>query len=284
MFASELLNISDLKDRIKKALAEDLGSGDITSLAIFPRSHVSIARLKAKDSGVIAGLNIAERVCACVDNNLRFKKLIREGERVKPGQVIAVITGKTRSILAAERTLLNLLQHLSGIASLTAKFVEEAKGTQAKILDTRKTTPLWRDAEKYAVRVGGGTNHRMGLYDAILIKDNHIAASKSLASAVLCAKQKNPKIFIEVEAKSLDEVKESYRAKVDRIMLDNMTLKQMTASVAWLKKQAKPIPETEASGGVSLATIHKIAKTGVDYISIGALTHSPGILDISLLI
>ncbi len=283
MSHSDLKSISNRAWRYRQAIAEDLGSGDITSEPIFPNRHRSRAVVVAKARGVIAGLDAARRICKMVDPRLRFVALLKNGSPVRRGAPVLRLEGRTVSILKAERTLLNFLQHLSGIASLTACFVDAVKGTRARILDTRKTTPLWRDLEKAAVRVGGGSNHRMGLYDAVLIKDNHIDAAGGIKSAVNAIRRNlHERIFVEVETRTMAEVKEAFESRIDRIMLDNMTPAQMKRAVAWLKAQKPPRPETEASGGIHLAMVKRIALTGVDFISIGALTHSAPILDLSL--
>jgi nicotinate-nucleotide pyrophosphorylase (carboxylating) len=280
------LNISKLRPRLRAALREDIGKGDITSGPLFPLRHNAKAVLIAKGAGIIAGLDIAGEVCSLVDRKMVFTRHVKEGALLSPGDTIVTIKGPTISILKAERTLLNFLQHLSGIATLTARFVSAVKSSRAKILDTRKTTPRWRDIEKYAVLVGGGKNHRFGLYDAVLLKDNHIAAAGGITNAVTIVRDslKGREVFIEVETKDLREVREAHTIGVDRIMLDNMTPGKMKEAVSWLKKQPRPLPQTEASGNVTLKTIGSIAQTGVDFISIGSLTHSPGVLDISLLI
>lgn len=266
---------------IKQALKEDIGKGDITTNSIIPKSEFVKAEIIAKDSGIIAGLGIAEQVFKELDKNIIFIKKVKDGEKAKEFKVIAEIKGNARAILAGERVALNFLQRLSGIATLTAKFVKLA-GTKSrkqrgiKILDTRKTTPLMRELEKYAVRAGGGKNHRFGLYDAVLIKDNHIEAAGSITEAVKKAKRAGK--AIEVEVKNLREVREALNAGVDRLLLDNMDIKNIKESV----KLAKGRVKLEVSGGVSLNSIKAIAKTGVDYASIGALTHSAKALDISL--
>lgn len=283
MSRSVLANTFSLRNRIAAALREDIGSGDITSKPIFPYRHKSKALLIAKASGVLAGMAAAKLVCQTVDSAILFRPLLHDGQTVAPGDTILTLSGPTISILQAERTMLNFLQHLSGIATLTALFVEETKGSPARILDTRKTTPLWRDLEKAAVLCGGGHNHRMGLYDAVLIKDNHIDAAGSVSAAVAAVrKSRHSHVFVEVETRTLDEVRQAHASKVDRIMLDNMTCAQMAKAVRWLKSQKPPRIETEASGGVGLRNTARIAKTGVDFISIGALTHSAPILDLSL--
>lgn len=269
------------KQIIKKALVEDIGTGDITTKAVIPADRRVQGVILAKEVGVIAGLQIAKEVFRQVDRRVKFVPKVKDGTRVRKGEVIAVVSGPARGILTGERVALNFLQRLSGIATLTNQFVAQVTslGSQVKILDTRKTTPGLRVLEKYAVRVGGGVNHRMGLYDAVLIKDNHIRITGGVKNAVVAAKLALPHKPIEAEAKTIPQVKEAIAARVDKILLDNMSVKTLRQAVK-LCKQAKVW--TEASGGVSLANVRKIAKTGVDAISIGALTHSAKALDISL--
>ncbi|MFA4905774.1 MAG: carboxylating nicotinate-nucleotide diphosphorylase [Candidatus Margulisiibacteriota bacterium] len=263
---------------ITNALKEDIGRGDITSQAIIPRGQKAKAQIIAKEAGVIAGLSVAREVFRAVDRSLRFSPKVKDGNKVKKGTIIAEVSGSARSILAGERVALNFLQHLSGIATLTNKFVIRAKGKgiRVKVLDTRKTIPGMRKLEKYAVRVGGGVNHRMGLYDAILIKDNHIKLAGGIRKAVKGIKRIKD---IEVEVKSLSEVKQAIVAEADRILLDNMNIKTLRQAVKLCRKAGI---KTEASGGVNLQNVRAVAKTGVDFISIGALTHSAPALDISL--
>ncbi len=264
---------------IKKALKEDVGKGDITTLAVVPKNAKAKAKIIAKEKGIVAGLQIAEQVFKQVDKRIKFKARVKDGAKVKKGKVIAELSGPARGILTAERVALNFLQRLSGIATLTRKFKIQsaAGGSKSKILDTRKTTPGLRSLEKYAVKMGGGTNHRMGLYDAILVKDNHIVIGGGVKKVVEgCRRVKKA---IEVETKGLGQVKEAIEVGADRILLDNMNIKVLRKAVKLCKK-AKI--KTEASGGVNLKTIRAIAKTGVDYISVGALTHSAKALDISL--
>ncbi|OGC03571.1 nicotinate-nucleotide diphosphorylase (carboxylating) [candidate division WOR-1 bacterium RIFOXYA12_FULL_43_27] len=272
-----------LNHLIKKALEEDVGSGDITTNAIVPENKIAKAKIIAKEEGIIAGLPLAKLTYEVLDKKVRFISKVKDGCRVKSGTVIAEISGPARAILTGERLALNFLQHLSGIATLTNKFKAQSSKCKNKveILDTRKTMPLWRGAEKYAVACGGGTNHRMGLYDAILIKDNHIAIAGGIEKAICKAQaQAQAKVRIEVEAKRISEVKEAIKIGVDRILLDNMNIKTLKQAVALCKKSKI---KTEASGGVNLKNVAAIAKTGVDYISIGALTHSAKALDISLI-
>lgn len=267
-----------IQDIINCALQEDIGSGDITSRAVIPADSLSKARIIAKDLGIICGLDIADWVFKTIDKKIKFVKKIRDGSSVRAGAVIAIVEGPTRPILSAERTALNFLQRLSGIATLTEKFVKAA-GRKVKVLDTRKTTPAIRMLEKYAVRTGGGTNHRFGLFDAILIKDNHIAAAGSLKKTVSIARKKYQKV--EVETKTFAQVKEAIEAGATRIMLDNMSISGIKAATKLIRSSKRKI-EIEVSGGINLGNISKIAKTGIDYISIGALTHSAPAMDISL--
>ena len=264
---------------ITNALKEDIGRGDITSRAIIPKSQKAKANIIAKEAGVIAGLSVARDVFRSLDRSLRFSPKVKEGKRVKKGKVIAEISGNARAILAGERVALNFLQHLSGIATLTNKFVLRIRRTHARILDTRKTTPGLRALEKYAVRVGGGANHRMGLYDAVLIKDNHVKLAGGIEKAILKARDKVRGMRYEVEAKNINEVKEAIMSKADRILLDNMNIRTLRQAVRLCKKAGV---KTEASGGVNLQNVRAIAKTGVSFISVGALTHSAPALDISL--
>lgn len=265
---------------IELALAEDVGAGDVTSEALLPAEATAVAHIVAKKAGVIAGLPVAQAVFARVDPRISFLPKLRDGDRVAPGQVIAEVLGPTRGLLTAERIALNFLQRLSGIATLTRSFVDAVAGTKATILDTRKTTPGWRVLEKWAVRMGGGQNHRMGLYDMVLIKDNHVAAVGSIAEALGRARAAHPHLPLAVEAKSLAEVREilECEVQVDRILLDNMGLAEMRAAVELVGGRVA----LEASGGVTLDNVAAIAATGVDYISVGALTHSAPALDMSM--
>lgn len=262
------------------ALFEDIGSGDITSEAIIEKRQKAKANIIVKENGIIAGLPLAQIVFEVLDPKVRFRQKAKDGHRIKKGKVVAELSGPARSILAGERLALNFLQRLSGVATLTRKYVDKVKGTKTKILDTRKTSPLWRGADKYAVCAGGGYNHRMGLYDAILIKDNHLKLARGIEKALEGVRRGyKGKRMIEVEAKKLSQVKKAIKGGADIILLDNMNLKTLRQAVKLCKK-AKV--KTEASGGVNLKTVRKIAKTGVDYISVGALTHSTKALDISL--
>ncbi len=264
---------------IRRALAEDIGSGDVTSDATIPPDAEAEANITAKQDLILAGLEAARLVFQQVDPAVRFEPRAKDGDTLKNGAIIARVSGRTRSLLAGERVALNLLQHLSGIAVLTAKYVNLVKGTRARILDTRKTLPGLRQLEKYAVTVGGGMNHRMGLFDMVLIKDNHIKAAGGIAPAVRLAREKHRQRYrIEVEASSLEDVREALSAGADNIMLDNMQSGMMREAVQLI---AGKVP-VEASGNVSLETVRDIAKTGVDYISVGALTHSAPAADISM--
>ncbi len=268
---------------VKQALAEDLGGpGDVTTLSTVSPDTVGKGKLIVKQTGVIAGMKVLEFVFHTVDPGLKIRPVFDDGSFVERGQVICIVEGRLFPILQAERVALNFIQHLSGIATLTNAFVKEIAGSGAHILDTRKTTPGLRELEKYAVAQGGGVNHRMGLYDMIMIKDNHIDAAGSLTEAVnKCLgylKKEKKEIKIEVETRNLAEVKEALLLPVDRIMLDNMSITEMTEAVKIIDGKI----ETEASGNVTMENVAAIARTGVNYISVGALTHSAGILDITL--
>jgi len=270
--------IEAAKPLIDLALAEDVGKGDVTTVATVPEGKEGRAVIIAKAYGIVCGLPIMAEVFRQVDEAIRLTHLASDGEPVAPGDVVAALSGPLRGILTAERTALNFLTHLSGIATLTARFVDVVAPYRAVILDTRKTTPGWRILEKYAVRCGGGRNHRMGLYDMVLIKDNHIAASGSLTEAVRRVRAAGISLPIEVEVRTLAELEEALSLDVDRILLDNMDIPTLREAVA----RAKGKVELEASGGVTLENAAEIAACGVDYISIGALTHSAPALDFSL--
>lgn len=272
--------IKSVEPLIELAIAEDIGPGDATSEAVLPAGLVLHGRISAKAPGVVAGLPVAEAVFSRVDGSLRFMPRVEDGDTVAPGDVVAEVGGPALGMLAAERIALNFLQRLSGIATLTRAFVDAVAGTQTTILDTRKTHPGYRVLEKYAVRMGGGQNHRTGLYDMILIKDNHIEAAGSIIAAVEQACAAYPDLPVEVEVKSLNELREALPLDVDRIMLDNMDLDQMRTAV---QIAAGRVP-LEASGNVNLERVAAIAATGVDYISVGALTHSAPALDLSMLV
>jgi nicotinate-nucleotide pyrophosphorylase (carboxylating) len=265
---------------VRAALAEDLGrAGDITSQACIPADARMDARFVARKAGVLSGLDCARLAFAALDPEIRFDAHVSDGAPLKPGKPIASVSGSARVILAAERTALNLMGRLSGIASLTAAYVAQAGGTRARIIDTRKTTPLLRALEKYAVRCGGGANHRFGLDDAILIKDNHVAACGGVGEAVRRARTAaGHMVKLEVEVDSLDQLREALEAAPDIVMLDNFDLADLQTAVALASGRVV----LEASGGVSLETVAAIARTGVDLISVGALTHSAPVLDIGL--
>lgn len=266
---------------VRAALEEDLGkSGDITSRATIPADRVITGKVTAKAAGVIAGLPAFEAVYGRVDPAVEILFDVQEGSRIESGTIVCQVRGSAQSVLTGERVALNFLQRLSGIASLTAQYVEATAGTRTVILDTRKTTPGWRLLEKYAVRMGGGRNHRMGLYDMVLIKDNHIDAAGGIAAAVSAVRNYPAAagLPIVVEVKDLDELYEALALNVDRILLDNMSLDQMRAAVTVV---AGKIP-LEASGNMTLARVAEVAATGVDFISVGALTHSAPALDLSM--
>ncbi|PCN43086.1 nicotinate-nucleotide diphosphorylase (carboxylating) [Brevibacillus laterosporus] len=274
-----LWNKRELQRKIEEWLFEDVGHGDITTMSTIPADEKGTGILYAKKSGLIAGLDIAEQVFHTVDHELSFQRFVTEGSQVQKGDVIAEVTGSVQAILTGERLALNLLQRLSGIATRTQLFVKEISHTQARIVDTRKTTPGLRLLEKYAVRVGGGHNHRFALYDAVMIKDNHSKGAGGIKEAVRKAREAIPHTMkIEVEAESLMQVQEALEAGADIIMLDNMSCDMMREAVQIISGKAI----IEASGGVTLETVRAIAETGVDVISVGGLTHSVAALDISL--
>ncbi|MCO6451437.1 MAG: carboxylating nicotinate-nucleotide diphosphorylase [Caldilineales bacterium] len=269
----------EVDDIILRALFEDIGDGDVTSLHTIPDDAVHEGHFLAKAEGIVAGLAVAERVFSHLDDDCRFRYLAADGDRVKPGEWLAEMRGSGRAILSGERLALNLMQRMSGIATATRRLVDAVAGTKAIILDTRKTAPNLRALDKWAVRLGGGQNHRWGLYDMALIKDNHIAAVGGITAAVERVRAGDARgRAIEVEVTDLAGLQEALQLSVDRIMLDNMSLDEMRAAVA-LTAERVPL---EASGNVSLATVADIAATGVDFISSGALTHSVIALDISL--
>lgn len=271
-----------LRQQIRSWLAEDIGSGDITTATTIPAGSHSKAVIHVKENGIIAGMPVAKLVFEVVDSALVFEAKVQDGDYVEKGTVLAVVQGSTHSLLTGERLALNLMQRLSGIATKTSTFVAALQGLPVRLVDTRKTTPGHRQLEKYAVRVGGGANHRFGLYDAVMIKDNHIKGAGGIREAVEAARTAIPHTMkIEVEAESLEQVEEALRCGADIIMLDNMTAPLMTEAVALIKGRS-PHVIVEASGGVSLDTIYSIAACGVDVISVGALTYSFEAIDISL--
>ncbi|MBW2982131.1 carboxylating nicotinate-nucleotide diphosphorylase [Candidatus Woesearchaeota archaeon] len=275
------LILDDAKPLIELALREDIGKGDITSDSIIPKDKRIEADVIAKESGIVCGLDIIRLVYKTIDPNLVFKKKLKDGEKVRIGQKIINIKGNARSILTGERIVLNFLSALSGTATTTRKYVDKIKKYKTKILDTRKTIPGFRILQKYAVSIGGAVNHRMGLYDMVLIKDNHIETNGGIKSAVESVKKKISKnIKIEVETETLKQVEEALESGADWIMLDNMSVENMKKAVEMIKGKAK----IEASGGITLDNLEDVAKVGVDYISIGALTHSFDKIDFSMVV
>jgi nicotinate-nucleotide pyrophosphorylase (carboxylating) len=268
-----------IADLVERALAEDVGDGDVTTAATVPPHAQGRALITQKAPGVVYGLELAERTFRSLDPELRIERLVAEGEWREGGPVLE-LEGSARAILTGERTALNFLQRLSGVATLTARCVRAVEGTGARILDTRKTTPGLRRIEKAAVAAGGGTNHRAGLYDAILIKENHAAIAGGVGEAVRLAREAHPELPLEVECRTLEEVDEALAAGAPQILLDNMSVGQLRAAVERVAGRAT----LEASGGVTLETLRDIASTGVDFVSIGALTHSAPALDLSLIL
>jgi nicotinate-nucleotide pyrophosphorylase (carboxylating) len=282
---------------VKFALQEDLvGGGDVTTLNTLGASVNARAAIVARGTGVAAGLFVAKLVFAEVDAKVRFKPLVQDGAGLEAGAALAQVSGSAGSLVTAERTALNFLQHLSGIASLTRRFVDAIAGTGATILDTRKTTPGLRYLEKYAVKMGGGENHRLGLYDMYLVKDNHIRAAGGLSRAIEMIQRTRRDLLLEVEVESEDQLEEALRPEVDRILIDNRSVEEVKRAVAavdrWcrahpsdsprMRAGARRWPELEVSGGITLANARAYAQTGVDYLSVGALTHSAPALDLSM--
>ena len=277
------LSAAEIRQAVQAALAEDIGDGDATTLATVPETATARAVMRAREPLVVAGLDFAEAAFRELSAAIKIERLAKDGQRVNGGDILLKISGPAHAILSAERVALNFVQRLSGVATLTAQFVDAIKDTPAQILDTRKTTPGWRRFEKYAVTCGGGHNHRLGLFDMVLIKDNHLAALRdaqpdAIAAAVRSAREKFPQLKIEVEADTLEQAGQAAAAGADIILLDNMNPVQLRLAVQKVKGRAK----TEASGGVNLAGVQTIAKTGVDFISIGALTHSAHAVDMGL--
>ena len=291
-----MLDIDKIKDIVKLAIEEDVGKGDITSELFVPEGSISEGAFIAKEEGVIAGFPVAEYVFSQIDGNLAFTSYVKEGTSVNKGTVIADIKGFTMSILSAERLVLNFMQRLSGIATITNRFVERVKGCEARIMDTRKTTPGWRYLEKYAVKVGGGHNHRIGLYDQILVKDNHLKimgidkGNKGVFNELVKkAKKQTGNMLVEVEIEDIYFVKDMLDAGVDIILFDNMEPSKISEAVGMIREYKKAGKTemgkqtlTEVSGNITLENVEAYAKTGVDRISIGAITHSAMALDISL--
>ena len=277
------LDSAEIRQAVQAALAEDVGSGDVTTLATVPSQARSVALLRAREPLAVAGIQFAETAFRALSPTIKIKKLVRDGQRAQAGATLLKISGSTRALLSAERVALNFIQRLSGVATAAAQFADAVKGTRARILDTRKTTPGWRRFEKYAVVCGGGKNHRIGLFDMVLIKDNHLVALKNekpnaIAAAVQRARRKYPALKVEVEADTLEQVAQAAEVGADFILFDNMTPAQMRQAVKIVHGRAK----TEASGGVNLKTVRAITATGVDFISVGAITHSARAVDIGL--
>jgi len=277
------LAIAEIRRAVRAALAEDLGRGDATTLATVPANARSRACMNAREPLTVAGLQFAELAFRELSPKIKIQKFVRDGQKVAAGKTLLKISGSSRALLSAERVALNFVQRLSGVATATAQFADAVKSTRAKILDTRKTTPGWRRFEKYAVATGGGKNHRIGLFDMVLIKDNHLVTLQNekpnaIAAAVARARKKFPKLMVEVEADTLAQVVQAADAGADIILLDNMPPAQLRAAVKMVRGRAK----TEASGGVNLKTVRAIATTGVDFISVGGITHSARAVDIGL--
>jgi nicotinate-nucleotide pyrophosphorylase (carboxylating) len=279
----EALSAQEVRQAVQSALAEDVGTGDVTTLATVPEDASAKALMNAREPLVVAGLALAEAAFREVSSRVEARRRSEDARSAGAGQALLELSGPARALLTAERVALNFVQRLSGVATMTAQFVEAVKGTQAQILDTRKTTPGWRRFEKYAVRCGGGQNHRLGLYDMVLLKDNHLAALKDaapnpIAAAVQRARAKYPNLKVEVEADTLEQVEQALAAGAELVLLDNMALAQLRVAVEKCRGRAR----TEASGGVHLASVRAIAEAGVDFISVGALTHSARAVDIGL--
>ena len=282
MFAQNTAQVT-IDEIITATLSEDIGPGDYTSLSTIPQDATDKAILKVKQDGVLAGMEIAEKVFSQVDPRIQMFPLLKDGTRIRKGDIAFTVEGPSISILTAERTVLNFMQRMSGIATQTRMMVDAIGDLPTKILDTRKTTPLLREIEKMAVRIGGGLNHRFGLYDMILIKDNHVDFAGGITQAIdACHKylnENNLKLAIEIETRSLDEVQQVInRGGVQRIMLDNFSYEKLTEAVTLIDHRF----ETEASGGITLETVRKYAECGVDFVSVGSLTHHISSLDLSL--
>ena len=275
----EPLALDEYVPLVEAALAEDIGDGDVTPSALVPEGAVATPVMFARAPLVMAGVELAMAVFQQVDQRIEFGIEVFAGQQAALGQTLVRVQGPARALLIAERTALNFIQHLAGVATLTAQFVEEVAGTGVTILDTRKTTPGWRALEKYAVACGGGSNHRIGLFDQVMIKDNHLVAlDGDIVQAVALAREASPGLKIEVEVDTLEQVRAALQARADIILLDNMEVEELRASVELINSCTK----TEASGGITLETVREIAETGVDFISIGALTHSAPSVDIAL--
>jgi nicotinate-nucleotide pyrophosphorylase (carboxylating) len=269
---------------IQEALKEDIGAGDFSSLATIPASALSSAKLVIKQAGILAGIAVAQKVFEHLDPSLQFVRLIEDGEAVKIGDIPFIVSGSSISILSGERLALNFMQRMSGIATATSELMKRLEGTKTTILDTRKTTPLLRELEKYAVRMGGGSNHRFALYDMIMIKDNHIDFAGGISKAIIACqeylKENQLQLQVEIEVRNMDELKEVLAiGQVNRIMLDNFSPSELSAAIQLIDHRY----QTEASGGITAETIRDYALTGVDFISVGALTHHIKSLDMSLI-
>lgn len=280
-----MLSVNELEDRlIDLAFAEDIGDGDHTTLCCIPDTAMGKSHLLIKEDGILAGVEVAKRVFARFDPTMQVEVLIGDGAHVKKGDIAMVVTGKVRSLLQTERLMLNIMQRMSGIATTTHRYQQQLEGTGCRVLDTRKTTPGMRLIEKEAVRIGGGTNHRIGLYDMILIKDNHVDFAGGIDRAVSAAKayckERGKRLKIEVEVRDSHEIEQALRAGVDRIMLDNFTPERTREAVRQIRS-ADPRVEIESSGGITYRTLRAYGESGVDYISVGALTHSVKGLDMS---
>jgi nicotinate-nucleotide pyrophosphorylase (carboxylating) len=272
-----------LHEFIQRSLSEDLGDGDHSSLACIPKEAVGIAKLLIKEAGVLAGISVAEKVFSVIDNDLEYNALIKDGTVVSPGDIAFYISGRQQSILKSERLVLNIMQRMSGIATNTRRYVDQVKNLKTKILDTRKTTPGIRFLEKEAVRIGGGENHRMGLFDMIMLKDNHIDYAGGIENAIRKTRdyleKTNKQLKIEIEARNIDDVKKILSiGGIDRIMLDNFNIEDTIIAVKAINGRY----ETESSGNITLSTVRIYAECGVDFVSIGALTHHIKSLDMSL--
>lgn len=279
MISRKELNWTEVDKILENAISEDIGDGDKTTIALFDPEAMSEAVIVARDNGLLAGIDIASAVFEKLGGSMKWTKKLSDGDRLKNGDILAQFVGTSRQILSGERIALNLIQRLSGIATYTSRYVQQIRGLDVRIVDTRKTTPGIRALEKYAVVVGGGYNHRMGLYDGIMIKDNHIMAAGSIKRAVsLTRSVYGGRYRIEVETRDLDQVAEALESGADIIMLDNMETSDMKEAVRMIGKRAL----VEASGGITLDTVRSVAETGVDIISVGAITHSVRSLDVSL--
>jgi nicotinate-nucleotide pyrophosphorylase (carboxylating) len=282
----EPLSRDEIRIAVEASLAEDIGPGDVTTLATVPEKEHAMAGMAAREPIVVSGLEFAMETFRQLSREVDVIEQCADGDSLPPGALLMNLRGPARAILTGERVALNFVQRLSGIATLTRKFVDAVAGSRAKILDTRKTTPGWRQLEKYAVVCGGGTNHRFGLFDMVLIKDNHLAALQNekpnaIAAAIGRARREYPKLQVEVEADTLEQAQQALDARADIILLDNMTLQDLRTAVK-MAESSGGLVKLEASGGVTLSTVRGIAETGVDFISVGALTHSARAVDIGL--